>query len=87
MKIHEISNIQRIENNIHYIRRYSATLEYSLLEDQKRSSDILFSIEHDAMGQASVVVDFKVAIDYPLIPARKRVTEYIKNYDSQGLLR
>lgn len=87
MVIQEITDIKRVESDIFYIRRYSAFLVYSLPQQDHIVSEIRFSIEYDAIGNASVVVNFLKPIDYPLIPARKKVTAIIKEYDQKGLLK
>lgn len=87
MILEKITDISRIENDIHYIRRYNGTLHFSLFHSNENMSEINFSIEHDAMGNASIVIDFLKPIDYPLIPAQKKVLTLIKEYDQQGLLR
>ena len=63
MKIREITDIERIENNLHYIRRYEAILHITLPHGGEITTDIRFSIEHDAIGKASIFIDFVKPID------------------------
>lgn len=86
MKVTELSHINRIENNLHYIRRYEAQLHFNMPHSGDIKTEIRFSIEHDALGKTSVFIDFVKPIDYPLIPARKKVTEIIRKYDKEGQL-
>lgn len=86
MEIEEIMGIERIHGELHYLRRYRATLKYSLPQKRDLEVEIHFSLESDAVGNNKIKLDFITPIDYPLIPARKKVLETISLYDQKGLL-
>lgn len=87
METEEIVNIERIKNDLHYIRRYTGDLKYKIPLSNQNSVPIKFSIESDAIGNAKAKMEFLGPIDYPLIPARKKAIELILDYNKKGLLR
>lgn len=85
MRVVEIQNLQREEGQIFYIRKYSgnAVLE---LPTQTEISQIDFTIEMDGLGRKTVDLKIHQTINYPLLPLRKTITEYIIKEDDEGRL-
>lgn len=85
MKVVEIQNIQREEGQIFYIRRYTgdAVLE---LPTQNTTSQIQFTIEMDGFGRKTVDLKINQTVNYPIIPLKKTITEYILKEDDEGRL-
>lgn len=85
MKVVEIQDIQREEGQIFYIRKYTgnAVLE---LPTQNEIAQIQFTIEMDGLGRKSVDLKINQSVNYPIIPLRKSITEYILKEDDEGRL-
>lgn len=86
MEVEEITEIERVHGELHYLRRYSATLKYSLPQKKDLEVKIHFSLESDAIGNNKIKLEFLSPVDYPLIPAQKKVLEAITVYDRKGKL-
>ena len=85
MRVVELSNLQRKDVQIFYIRKYDATAVLDLTA-RTANVDIEFSIEMNSFGNKSYSLSIKSPIDYPLIPIRKSILEYITNLEQEGKL-
>ena len=85
MKVVELANLQREDVQIFYIRKYAATAVLDLTA-RTANVDIEFSIEMNSFGNKSFSLSIKSPIDYPLIPIRKTILEYITNLEQEGKL-
>lgn len=85
MDIVELKNLQREEGHIFYIKKYTACISIQLptkLED----INIKFSIEMNPLGGRTVNLQILSQVNYPLIPLRKSIIEYLINQDIEGNL-
>ncbi|MBO4629635.1 MAG: hypothetical protein J5687_06750 [Treponema sp.] len=85
MKVVELANLQREDVQIFYIRKYAATAVLDLTA-RTANVDIEFSIEMNSFGNKDFSLSIKSPIDYPLIPIRKSILEYITNLEMEGKL-
>ena len=85
MKVLELQNLEREDVQIFYIRKYTATAVLDLTA-RTANVDIEFSIEMDPLGCKNFTLSIKSKIDYPLIPIRKTILEYITNLELEGKL-
>lgn len=85
MKVVELANLQREDVQIFYIRKYAATAVLDLTA-RTANVDIEFSIEMNSFGNKDISLSLKSPIDYPLIPIRKSILEYITNLETEGKL-
>ena len=85
MKVVELANLQREDVQIFYIRKYAATAVLDLTA-RTANVDIEFSIEMNSFGNKDFTLSIKSPIDYPLIPIRKTILEYITNLEMEGKL-
>ena len=85
MKVVELANLQREDVQIFYIRKYAATAVLDLTA-RTAKVDIEFSIEMNSFGNKDFSLSIKSPIDYPLIPIRKSILEYITNLEMEGKL-
>ena len=85
MRVVELANLQREDVQIFYIRKYAATAVLDLTA-RTASVDIEFSIEMNSFGNKDFTLSIKSPIDYPLIPIRKTILEYITNLEMEGKL-
>ncbi len=85
MKVIELQNLEREDVQIFYIRKYTAT---AVLDLNARTANvhIEFSIEMNPLGCKEFTLNIKDPIDYPLIPIRKSILEYITNLELEGKL-
>ena len=85
MRVVELANLQREDVQIFYIRKYAATAVLDLTA-RTANVDIEFSIEMNSFGNKDFILSIKSQIDYPLIPIRKTILEYITNLEQEGKL-
>ena len=85
MRVVNLENLTRKDVQIFYIRKYAATAVMDLTASTA-SVDIEFSIEMNSFGNKTYTLSLKSPIDYPLIPVRKSILEYITNLEMEGKL-
>ena len=85
MRVVELQNLAREDVQIFYIRKYTATAVLDLTA-RTANVDISFSIEMDPLGCKNFSLSIKTQIDYPLIPIRKTILDYITNLEVEGKL-
>ncbi|MBR5645752.1 MAG: hypothetical protein IKX23_03825 [Treponema sp.] len=85
MRVLGIENLQRSDSQIFYIRRYSGIAKIELPKSVE-DTPISFSIEMDCLGNKSVCLDIQKQIDYPLLPLKKGLIEFIISEDREGRL-
>lgn len=85
MKVVELQNLVREDVQIFYIRKYAATAVLDLTA-RTANVEIEFSIEMNSFGNKEISLSIKTQIDYPLIPIRKSIIEYITNLENEGKL-
>ena len=85
MRVVELNNIEREEGQIFYLRKYAcdAVLEFPTSQE---SIHILFSIETNPFGQKDIKLTFPQQINYPLIPVKKALLEFIFTEELEGRL-
>ena len=85
MKVVDLANLHREDVQIFYIRKYAATAVLDLTA-RTANVEIEFSIEMNSFGNKDFSLSIKSPIDYPLIPIRKSILEYITNLEQEGKL-
>lgn len=85
MRIIVLKNITRDENFIYYRRNFKAVAELELGKNVIEA-DINFLIETTPLGTKEISIFGLESIDYPLLPLKKAITEYISEKDSEGTL-
>lgn len=85
MRVVELKNLQREEGQIFYLRKYAcdAVLEFPTSTE---STPILFSIETSPIGKKIIELSFKQTLNYPLLPVKKAILEYILTEEIEGRL-
>jgi hypothetical protein len=88
MKIIELRDIVKKDIPLHYRNEYSAmaVLEFGQkkIPEEKK---IEFVLERSATGAVDIQLNFLDELNYPLLPARKLLTDHIRNLDKRGILR
>jgi hypothetical protein len=85
MKVVDIKNLQREEGHIFYLRKYEgdAVLE---LPTSVETTKIKFSIEMSPLGEKKVELSLMSSVNYPLLPVKKALIDYIIFIDKEGTL-
>lgn len=85
MRIVELRNLFREEGYIYYRRNFTGNVLVEI-PGQTLEAPVDFCIETDPLGQKSVEIDIKNSINYPILPIKKALREYILTEDSEGHL-
>lgn len=86
MQILNINNIKKNEGVIYYRRQYSADAEVEL-PNQVENLPITFTIETGPLGNKEFELEFDSSkLNYPLLPIRKALKEFILCKDENGEL-
>lgn len=85
MKIVGLKDLQREEGQIFYLRKYKTKAVVDLPISQEEVP-IYFTIETDPFGKKNVELTIEKQINYPLLPLKKAIKDFILIEDSQGRL-
>lgn len=83
MNVLSIQDIESEHGHVFYMRKYTATAEIEL-PTATVSIFIRFSIETTPLGERKIKVDITDSVNYPMIPLKKALIEYIDNADLRG---
>ena len=86
MQILKLNNVNKNEGVIYYRRHYTAEAEIELPNCVEKVP-ISFTIETGPLGDKQFDIDFDPQrINYPLVPIKRALKEYILNIDQLGVL-
>lgn len=85
MKVIEFQNLQREEGQIFYLRKYNCDCVLEL-PTAREVTPIFFSIETSPFGQKTIELSLKGQVNYPLVPLKKAITEFILAEELEGRL-
>ena len=85
MKVVEIKDLQREEGHIFYIRKYSGEV-YIELPTSVEHTPVSFVIEMDPLGNKTISLNILHEINYPLVPLKRAIIEYILAQEMEGKL-
>ncbi len=86
MQVLELKNLHKNEGVIYYRRQYTADAQVEL-PNQIESLPISFTIETGPLGDKQFDLEFSNDnINYPIIPIRKALKDFILAKDSNGEL-
>ncbi len=86
MQILCLKNIQKNDSVIYYRRHYNADAELQL-PNKVTDIPISFTIETGPLGNKEFDLDFDSSrVNYPLLPIRKALKDYILTIDKAGEL-
>jgi hypothetical protein len=85
MQILELKNLTREEGYIYYRRNFNGTV---VLELPSKTVDveINFVIEMLPTGRKDLELEFVDSFEYPVLPVKNAVTQYIMKLEDEGLL-
>ena len=85
MTVLELNNVVREPGAIYYIRRYRALAKLKL-PTETVDSEIEFSIETGPLGNKEIDIELLNQPNYPALPIKKALKEFINISDSNGTL-
>lgn len=85
MKVLQLQNIQREEGQIFYLRRYTCDAVLQLISSEEKVP-IKFSVESDFLGKRTIELSFIKTVNYPIIPLKKALIQFIITEDLEGRL-
>ena len=87
MKVLGINQIRTDDTYIYYRRNYKAQAVLELLQ-KNCQANIAFTIETSPFGEKTIYVDFEKGtnIDYPIIPVKSALKNFILTLDNEGKL-
>lgn len=86
MKVLELKSISKEDGYIYYINKYKATAVVEFLT-RRISFPISFTIEMNPFGKKTINLDpLPREIDYPVVPLKKALVEFIGKLSEQGSL-
>lgn len=83
MTVQGIQNIESEHGHVFYMRKYTAE---AIIELPTATVNVFikFSIESTPLGERIIKVQVLDSVNYPTLPLRKALTEYIDNADLRG---
>ncbi len=85
MKIEGLKDLQREEGQIFYLRKYKCKAVVNL-PIAKEEVPIHFTIEMNPLGQKNIDLTIEKQINYPLLPLKKAITDFILTEELEGRL-
>lgn len=86
MQVLEINSITREESSLYYINRYKGNAVLDVMA-QKVTLPLTFSIEISPLGQRTINMEFsQESLNYPVMPIKKSLKEYINQLSLEGNL-
>jgi len=85
MNVLEFKNLTREEGHIFYMRKYACDVVLEL-PTSTLETKITFAIEMSPLGERTVNIAFPGNLNYPVLPVKKCLKEYIIKQDLEGHL-
>ena len=86
MTVLGLKDIYRKEDGIYYRRKFSASAEYEMPSGHNEDGKIEFIIETSPLGKNSISVQLIDPVNYPILPLKRALKEYINDLDRAGML-
>ena len=85
MRILELRDLNREEGYIYYRRNFTGTAVIEI-PGSTLEAPVAFCIEMDPFGVKTIEIDIENTLNYPVLPVKKALKEYILLRDSEGIL-
>lgn len=85
MKIVGLTNVSREEGYIYYMRKFSG-IALIQIPGNTLQAPVSFFIETSPLGTKSISVSIRNKLNYPILPVRKALADYILEEDREGKL-
>lgn len=86
MRLIDIDRLKIIENHIHYIKEYEASVVMMDKNARIVRNEIKFAIEYKPLGEPEIKINFLEPPDYPIDPILSKMKEKIQKLDKEGTL-
>ena len=86
MTVLGLNDISRKENGVYYRRKFSANAEYELPGGHNEDGKIEFVIETTPLGKINISVKLIDPVNYPVLPVKRALKDYICELDTEGKL-
>jgi hypothetical protein len=86
MRVLEIKDISKKNIPLHYRNEFSARAVMELPQHAQPETPMEFSLERSATGDLHIRVQLLEKIDYPLLPAIRRLKDHIRELERRGKL-
>lgn len=85
MKIVGLKNVSREDGYIYYMRKFSG-IALIQIPGNTLQTPVSFFIETSPLGTKSISVSIRNQLNYPILPVRKALADYILEEDREGKL-
>ena len=85
MRILELRDLNREEGYIYYRRNFTGTAVIEI-PGSTLEAPVAFCIEMDPLGVKTIEIDIENTLNYPVLPVKKALKEYILLRYSEGIL-
>ena len=85
MRILELRDLNREEGYIYYRRNFTGTAVIEI-PGSTLEAPVAFCIEMDPFGVKTIEIDIENTLNYPVLPVKKALKEYILLRDLEGIL-
>ncbi|MDE5898216.1 MAG: hypothetical protein K2H09_02970 [Treponemataceae bacterium] len=85
MKVLALQNLMREEGHIYYRRKFTGEAQIQIPGNTLQAS-VAFCIETSPLGTKDVEIEVGNAINYPLLPIKKALKQFILEEDQEGKL-
>ena len=86
MRLIDIDRLKIIENHIHYIKEYEASVVMMDKNARIVRNEIKFAIEYKPLGDPEIKITFLETPDYPIDTVLSKMKEKIQKLDKEGTL-
>ena len=86
MTVLGLKDIRRKEDGLYYRRKFSASAAYQLPGGHNEDGKIEFIIETSPLGKSDISVKLIDPINYPVLPIKRALKDYIGALDIEGKL-
>ncbi|MBQ1949383.1 MAG: hypothetical protein II367_04415 [Treponema sp.] len=85
MRILELRDLNREEGYIYYRRYFTGTAVIEI-PGSTLETPVSFCIEMNSFGAKTIEIDIQNTLNYPVLPVKKALKEYILLQDAEGIL-
>ena len=85
MRILELRNLNREEGYIYYRRNFTGTAVIEI-PGSTLETPVSFCIEMNPFGAKTIEIDIENTLNYPVLPVKKALNDFILLQDAEGVL-
>lgn len=85
MKILHFKDLSRKDGYIYYMRKFDGVIAIEI-PGEELDINISFTIETSPLGTKNIELEIEDTVNYPIIPIRKAIIDFILEEDNEGNL-